>query len=131
MDGKVSVSCWRLVLLTESFDIFELVIRVSVSCWRLVLLTGRTKTMKMPIIVSVSCWRLVLLTLPKVWDGKQWRSFRLLLEIGSSNVCTKLVELMVTSVSVSCWRLVLLTQRLQANNNPSLSFPSPVGDWFF
>ena len=82
---KVSVSCWRLVLLTKSqkkykqtHKRFRLLLEigssntrtqlkqnrrlVSVSCWRLVLLTYKTMCKKSQGAVSVSCWRLVLLT---------------------------------------------------------------------
>ena len=58
----VSVSCWRLVLLTVTFNTMNTKRKVSVSCWRLVLLTRMVELIKDVVSVSVSCWRLVLLT---------------------------------------------------------------------
>ena len=84
--------------------------------------------------VSVSCWRLVLLTEWRKATMEEYNSFRLLLEIGSSNIRFEfqirkqnvgfrlLLEIGSSNdvknftsertgkVSVSCWRLVLLTQ---------------------
>ena len=69
-------------------------------------------------------------------NGKKWRNatmeecFRLLLEIGSSNFQYEVGKTYEVDVSVSCWRLVLLTTK-KIIMLFGVTFPSPVGDWFF